>query len=1100
MTDFTPQQKEAITTIDKNVAVSAGAGSGKTRVLVERYIYILKNGLYYPQQEIKASDILAITFTRKAAAEMKERVRKTIDGLSRNDDINRSFWKQQLKELEKAQITTIHSLCNRILKENPVEAALDPSFQVVEEFEGQAFLEKCIKDYFRSSLHKGNNALEMLIKNYGVQGTLRQLNVLVPKFTEIIKFGDLQRTYQAAVEAAEGSTDVLCALIAELIERRNEIKKGKKVEELQLAAENLQDILQGIKSVPSDFTAYKKYIGKMRKDSVLKALIAEIHDLQQKIMLSSVDQQALPIAAAWQEIIHDIAEYILQKKIAGDFLTFDDLENLALKLLKNNAHICQKYQQKYRHIMVDEFQDTNDKQKQLVYLLCGGDAETLHSNKLFIVGDPKQSIYRFRGADVSVFAAVRKDITAGGGKEITLADNFRTVDMILDTCNEVFTEFLGVDKERDIYFEALTPHNQGMEKPEFIQIMYDEDTKPLAREAEAVMLAEKILNLHEQGIAYKDMAVLLSAMTKCDIFTHAFDKCNVPYQVIDGKGFYEQQEVLDLINLFTVLHNKNRSLELAGILRSPYFGLDDETITALFLHKTGSCLWDTLQSGVLTGVKEQQIPFVQRSAAILADLRQKTAVLALTELWQEVWQQLQIDAVLSLQENGQGKLGNIKKLQQLAVDFSNGKQGTLASWLEQINNIMALGGRETAANIEADDAVTIMTIHKSKGLEFDTVFLPLLDAQTQNDTDEIKFSADFGLGIKIMLADGQTADTSILQKIKEQDKQLQQAEKYRQLYVAMTRAKSRLIMFGAYNSSKASSSANWFNQLNAVLKDNEVITILKMTAEECLQNMMVAEAEQKILAFDKDFIQPVTDFEKIGIRTFSATSLQTYLHCQRQYFYQYIAQLPALEEVGSGSSALPPHIVGLIIHTALEKYTGDAETAWKAAVISQADGNFTLAESAKKMFTDYLASDLYKNITGRQQRELHFNYNEQDYIITGVIDCLYTKADGSLAIVDYKTGQPPQNGQVNLGYLLQMALYKKAAENLLKQKVSSIQLHFLQNLTAVELSGQEDKYYAAALQLFAEISNKCEESDFSCNTEACLNCQYNYLCPQKNNR
>ena len=147
MADFTPQQLQAITTVDTNVAVSAGAGSGKTRVLVERFLYILRRSLEQGQN-LAASEILAITFTRKAAAEMKERVRRSMDVLAHTDTANSSFWRQQLKELERAQITTIHSLCNRILKENPVEAALDPSFQVADEFEGERFVEDCLKKYF----------------------------------------------------------------------------------------------------------------------------------------------------------------------------------------------------------------------------------------------------------------------------------------------------------------------------------------------------------------------------------------------------------------------------------------------------------------------------------------------------------------------------------------------------------------------------------------------------------------------------------------------------------------------------------------------------------------------------------------------------------------------------------------------------------------------------------------------------------------------------------------------------------------------------------------------------------------------------------------
>lgn len=1096
MADFTPQQLEAITTIDKNVAVSAGAGSGKTRVLVERYLHILKQGLLDPSLSVTAGEILAITFTRKAAAEMKERVRKSMHALNKSDADGRYFWKQQLKELEKAQITTIHSLCNRILKENPVEAALDPAFQVVEEFEGQSFLEKCIKGYFRTELRRDNAALQLLMKNYGVQNTLRQLYTLVPKFAEITAYGDLRQSYLDGLEAASADKEILCSKICELIERRTELKKSKMAEQLQLAAENLQDILDGLRQEPPDYTAYDSYIGCLKKVSALKNLIGDIKEVQQGLLYVAADKQAVPVAAAWQQVIGELNDYILQKKISGDFLTFDDLENLALKLLQSNEHICRKYQSKFRYIMVDEFQDTNEKQKQLVYLLCGGDAQRLKNNKLFIVGDPKQSIYRFRGADVSVFAAVRKDIRASGGKEITLADNFRTVDVILEACNEVFSRLLGEDKESDIYFEALAAHHNGMEKPLFLQLAYDKDTKAYAGEAEAMAVAEEILSLHESGTAFGEMAVLLSAMTRCALFTQVFDKYGVPYQVIDGKGFYEQQEVLDALNLFAVLHNKKRSIELAGVLRSPYFGLDDETVTELFLSAKEQCLWDKLMSGTYVSSKKQQQERLLRAAEVLTTLRRKASVLPLTELWAEIWDILHLEAVLALQENGQNRLANVKKLRQLAVDFAAARQGTLAAWLEYTDNIISMNGRETAANIDAEDAVTIMTIHKSKGLEFDTVFLPQLSARTQSDTDEIKFDLQSGLGIKVLMPDGQLAVTSVLTDIRERDKELQAAEKHRQLYVAMTRAKRRLILAGAYDDSRESKSENWFKALQMLLPETAA-EIRKLRVEDYLEKEIVRYADGRAEpAFSETFLQPLPDFAQTGISDFSASSLQTYLYCQRQYFYRYVAQLPPLEESGTGAAQLPPHIRGLVVHAALEKYNGNAEAAWKKAVQDHADGNFALAQPAEKLFYQYLDSALFQTIPARHQRELNFVYNEQGYTVRGIMDCLYENEDGTLTVVDYKTGQPPAADEIKLGYMLQLSLYKQAAERLLRKKVSSAQLHFLQNLSSVELTGSED-YLAQAVQLFAEISGKRSEQDFSCQLASCTNCPYNYLCPQK---
>ena len=184
MSNFTDQQLQAITTIDNNVAVSAGAGSGKTRVLVERFLHILEQG-----KNVSPKEILAITFTRKAAGEMKERVRVSMeDRLA--DDVN-GFWKNHLQELERAQITTIHGFCNRLLKENPVETGLDPAFKLAEEFEGEEYLQTCLLDFVRQGLKKQQQELIVLTNAYGINGTLNQLQSLVQEMDEIIAFGDL---------------------------------------------------------------------------------------------------------------------------------------------------------------------------------------------------------------------------------------------------------------------------------------------------------------------------------------------------------------------------------------------------------------------------------------------------------------------------------------------------------------------------------------------------------------------------------------------------------------------------------------------------------------------------------------------------------------------------------------------------------------------------------------------------------------------------------------------------------------------------------------------------------------------------------------------
>ena len=366
MPNFTPQQEEAIKSINCNVAVSAGAGSGKTRVLVERFVHILKSSRTAPVP-LKASDILAITFTRKAAGEMKARVYQTLQELVADPQEPLEYWQQQLLELERAQITTIHGLCNRILKDNPVEAGLDPSFLLAEDFTGEEYLQQCLVDYVRQGLSREEPGLVTLTRAYGTAGLLNQLQGLVNQLGEVARFGSLEKPYLRSLEQEPAGKARLCALLEELVERREELGKTKGRQEVELLAENLFAVEQGIQAEPADYTAYRLYVDGMGKRGKLKDLITAIKELQESLVRLEVDRAALPMVAAWQEVLQGLDAYLQQQKQQDDFLDFDDLETRALELLRTNEQVRRKYQEKYRYIMVDEFQDTNYRQQQLVY-------------------------------------------------------------------------------------------------------------------------------------------------------------------------------------------------------------------------------------------------------------------------------------------------------------------------------------------------------------------------------------------------------------------------------------------------------------------------------------------------------------------------------------------------------------------------------------------------------------------------------------------------------------------------------------------------------------------------------------------------------------
>lgn len=1118
---YTDEQKQAIETIDCNVAVSAGAGSGKTKVLVARFMYILEQSLAQ-KKPLEAANILAITFTRKAAGEMKTRIRQSISDKINEDKLNAFFWRKQLQNLERAQITTIHGLCSRILRENPVEAQLDPGFTVAEDFEGQQFVKDCVARYLRHALTQENAALRRLLHIYGAASFTSQVSGLLPQLADIIgRLGageqqDLTQPYRKFLAACESWKEELLLALTELVEQREKLtsktSQGRKT--LNLLAELFVQVQSELRAEKTDFTTLDNVLGSMQARGNVKELLLDIRDLCSRLRQQELVKNAIPVVQDWQAVLQELEKYISQQKAQLELLTFDDLELQALELLQSNEQVRRKYHERFRYIMVDEFQDTNERQRQLIYLLCGDSMTELEGSKLFIVGDAKQSIYRFRGAEVRVFAEVQRELGKRGGSLLKLSKNFRSIKGVLTACNIAFRELLGEDTSRDVYFEALDYNKDVVIEPVLLEVGYEQEQKPQRRRLEAAAVAQKMRELHDnEQVAYGKMTVLLEAMTECAVIAAELENKNIPYVIIDGKGFYERQEVLDLLHLLTVLHNRYRSLELAGVLRSPYFGLDDATLTQLFLRGADS-LWQALQEADIACLPAEQGARVQRARELLMQLRSYAALYALPELLAELWRVLAVEAVLSVQKHGESKLANACKLRDEATAFCAGRQASLGDWLAQVEAVRESNAKATTANLDAEEAVQIMTIHKSKGLEFNTVFLPQLDRKGQSDTSVIKYNRQFGLGIKAPLADGALVSTAVLDAIKEFDKQREREEYVRKLYVAMTRAEERLIMSGAVEGSRTEEEGimhftlkkqreralhekRWLQQLMDIFEQTgtgisvELVENVELTdaAEEQGKEhfAVTAEVEQQIA--------PLPTFCGNGRSYFTASALQTYLHCQRQYYYQQVLELPPLEAtncVNGECDTLPAYVTGLIVHRALELYRGDAKAALAKAVSEQ---ELEVAPVAKYLFEQYLDSALYKSLPAEHRREQRFLLPEDGLMLEGIIDYLADTQDG-LVLVDYKTGAPPAEDEVHDGYAYQLAIYKAAAEQMYKKPVVRAELHFLQNNTRWTLP-EADTYYSDALALCRKIAAKCDVQEFACTAgRACCYCPYAYICPQ----
>ena len=1122
----TPEQALAINTIKSNVSLLAGAGSGKTYVLMKRFVQILRADL-----SVNPTNIVAITFTRKAADEIKGRVRQAVSECveQAQTDLERLRWQEHLQKVESAPISTIHSLCSRILRDNPVETQLDPEFTILEDFEAQDFFKETLQQYLRKNI-KENAALRRLVQTYGVNSFVNQVTALGDKLSELVREDNLAEPYLKAKEELPALQQKLFAAVREVIEAREALGAKTKGRQTLTEAAGLLDEMQKQLLAPEpdcsllDASGVVKVSGK-----ALAAELTNLKNLRQELNHVLLNAKGCDLVQDWLAVLQEFYVCLSARKQENNVLFNDDLDLLAIEHLQKNEALRQKYQERYKYIMVDEFQDTNERQRQLIYLLCGNKLD--NTNNLFIVGDVKQSIYRFRHADVSVFNRVKADIAQNAGKNLGMKTNFRSTQSIVESCNTAFCQLMDLPKE-EICLEHHEGANTGGAKVCLLQVPYKSKDDDLGakedkwqKEAEAIAayLQQELPKVEPQLRPGASKAILLRAMTHCEILRQTLQGYGINCVVVKGKGFYEQQEVLDILNLLAALHNRYASLELAGALRSNYFGLDDATLTQLFWQtENDQPLWDVLQavgSGELQlNLQPEQQTLAMQAAERLRSLRQAAALMALPELFAQLWDELKPEFVLSQQENGPSKLANVKKLRRLAQQYCQTKQASLAEWLQNVKDLRASSSKEPAATVQADDALQIMTIHNSKGLEFDLVILPQLDKSVKGDTASIKYlpgkEGEQGLlGIKVPDKEMQLQNSGVYELAKARDSELEEEESRRLLYVAMTRAQKQLVMVGTVAEEKLPEAViglpaakGWWQQLQAVFeadweKQESSCPWVRLLCADALSPAVVQQGEQQKLVLEPLALAPLPAYAACGRTCFTASALQTYLHCQRQYYYQQVLAVPELEQTVAGEQAheLPASVTGSIVHKALELYNGyNAEAVFAIALDEFAPG--AAATQAKSMFNAYIVSDLYKALPKKQKRELEFVQPlQQELAAEGVIDLLAFDEADNMIIVDYKTGRPPEPDGVKLGYAYQLALYKDAAEKLYPGKrVVRAELHFLQNMSVWQLP-LDKSYLQEAVELCEEISGKGEEDDFACScNDSCAYCHYAYLCPQKN--
>lgn len=1105
----TEAQQKAIDAIKTNVSVSAGAGSGKTKVLVERFINIVQS------KKANADEVLAITFTRKAAKEMKERLNKSFSDKYNSCALEmKKFWKEQIGLLEHANIKTIDGFCSGIIRENPIETEVNPNFNVAEEYEIKNFYQDEIKNYIFQLLNAKNESLNKLIKIYGLKEFQEQVFLLADSLEDIIEDNIWNEPYKKSIEKNKDVKIELIALIKDVIGFMD-LLKGKHKGEVEKLNDNLDEIIKAIQNY--DFQILEQYLGSSNlsaRNKLDKDIVKEINS-DKLIALKQLyaDEIAIEVIEYWKGFLIGLEQHIEKKRNEIGLIGFSNIEKKALDTLQNNASVLKKYNEKFKFIMVDEFQDTNDKQRRLVYLLAGGDTEKLLGHKLFIVGDPKQSIYRFRGADVNVFLRVIKDIENSGGLNIVLDDNFRSTSNVLDFCNDVFKELFNPINGSTIEFQKLNSHKTSEMKNELNIIKAQKEEKEEAIIAEANLLVKKIKETLKNNpqLSYKDIAILFAVISKAKPFADALQKAGIPYNMSDSKGFFEKQEIIDVVNLLKFLENPSRDIELVGILRSPYFGVSDNTLTTLFLNKADNFIWDILHSErILNSIENNQKNILKSAKDKLDRLVNASKILGLPDLLDEITEILSLNVILAAQEFGREKIANYVELKKIIIAFANQKNGTIneiGEYLDLLKTEEVRVSPELDSSLE--DSVSIMTIHKSKGLEFPVIFLPALTSSGKNSRFSIKYNSKVGLGIKVKSPSGEMIETNILKEFIETDKLMEFEEKKRQLYVAMTRAEEYLIMSGIKREKARVEKDNWLETLQRIIifaeGELDSVDTTEYEAKDLLEEI-VEESKTEDSVVSKKVYHQICKAENENLLekiSLSASALTEYLHCPRLFFYKYIEEIPEVEEnevlKGSGSSSKD---IGHVVHKVLEdgtfnNYEKELESALNLFI--EDNEKDKIRKIATKLLTAYYESDMYNSIAQypfkaeEKFKIMLFESNGQEFYFNGFIDRLIVFNEDRLGIVDYKTGTLGVN--LNEGYLLQIALYQWAIEKIYEKEVTLCELHFLGNNKKISLNGDSSCYREKIKEVCLEIANKKEEQDFIACPSQCALCNFKYMCP-----
>ena len=808
-------QRGAVDDGSPRVLVAAGAGSGKTSLLVAYFLRALLD------EGTPVDRLVAVTFTRKAAGELAERIRRELEERGQVD---------LARSLDGGTIGTIHSLCRRILRQHALEAGVDPGFAVLEPDGAELLKRDALAHVWEQTVQEADVSRLAALGQH--ERTLRQ--ELIPLYDRLRGVGyeaprvdlpapcntgqvrtALESALRSAIDAG-AAQDHVTKTLAKALDVTRQCLEWVCTGDAHMGG---RDLAFSSRLFPSRMASFDVHL-----DPVRRALTEYRHQLA----LGSL----IPLVTAMNDLLERFHhQYGLVKQQRG-VLDFADLELLTRRLLVATRDERPSILGDGSRIMIDEFQDTNELQCSIL--------ENLGADNVLMVGDERQSIYRFRGADVEVFARRRDsapsrtptraegaasatDVHAKDGNE-TLAcrvhrldKNYRSRAQILHFINHLFSQpdFFGRDF---VPLECGSEHDDGQVNDtaavEILAVKREakddaEGTIPIIQEAEAQAVAWRVRELlHENDVEPRDVVILSPALTYGDLYQRALRARDVPVYVVRGKGYYSREEIADVRCLLQVLLNPHDDLAFVTVLRSPLVGLSDDALYLLGrrrAHERDESLWRAAVQGsvdVLPPDDRRRFREFVREIAALAD---RVGRPGLASLIDDAVTSLGYDQSMLAQPGGRRRFANVRKLMRLADEYEQLQGPDLAGFVAVLSTMDELGGQEgNAATLsEEENVVRVMTVHQAKGLEFPVVVLTGLGSASGGRSHPSFVVDNAGrAGVFLRGSRNKTYEDHDLCwgpaiEIVEEEREHDRREDVRLLYVAMTRAEKRLLLVGA---------------------------------------------------------------------------------------------------------------------------------------------------------------------------------------------------------------------------------------------------------------------------------------------------------------